>query len=145
MDFEPIIPHQELSASKYANTVSTLKKPLHFFSHNFTQFLTSWWWVNFILLIINISNKQTKREIEWNGTFRRQQVLLRYTKHNERSISMHLLWMSSNSTIVACILAHYICIVGILLLPFCSIFDQKNYLQTWAPSSAHAASFIFFA
>ena len=76
-------------------------------------------------------------------TLRWQQVLLHHVQHKSMRISIHLVCMHSNFTIVACILAYYKCIAGILFLPLCSIFDQKNYLQTWAPSSTHAAYLIF--
>ena len=51
-------------------------------------------------------------------------MLLQHAQNNIRSTAIHLVFMSSNSTIVACILVNYIFIFGIFLLSFYSIFTR---------------------
>ena len=48
--------------------------------------------------------------------------------------------MGSNSVIFACILDHHICIAGILILPFCSIFTRKNLCKR-----GHCYQLMFYA
>ena len=140
MYFEPFIYYHWWVIIQRVSSFSTSNKPLDSFPCKSIQFLTSWWWVNIILLNINISQKW---KMELNGNFRWKQVILQHVQHNRSITVIPLTCMRINSTLSTCILVHYICIMGILLLPFCSIFDQKQYLQTLVPSSTHAKYFVF--